>query len=275
MMNGANLQIVDDTGHVHHRALTSEAADGLLSIMMGTGKFHTLRIERMDAVAPVVQPEAAPPIVAMANPTPLPSIDVRQALRVAIEARNDAAGWLADASQAVDRATVFRDDRQAHHAAATISHEAAIRAAAATIAEAFKAGGTVAANRVIDRAELVDADAQLSAANAAVELLQTERGEAERQLQTAEAGVNAAVLAVKRVEVEVLVDRLEVLKAEFIELAGRVDGAGFSGIVLNARAKAALHVEANAGEASTNAARWHGYTKALRESADATWGGVQ
>lgn len=275
MMNAANLKIVDNTGNVHHVALTSEQADGLMRIMMESGKFPALRIERMDAVAPVVHPEAAPPIVAMANPTPLPSGDVRQALRVAIAARDGAAARLADASQAVDRATAFRDDRHAHHATANVAHEAAIQAAGATIAAAFRAGEIAAANRVIDRSELAGAEAQLSAANSALDLLQAEHDEAERQIQTAQAGVNAAVLAVKRAEVEVLVGSLEVLKAEFIELAGRVDGAGFAGVVLNARAKAALHVEASAGEASTSAAKWHGYTKALSGSADATWEGMQ
>lgn len=273
MMNAANLKIVDNTGRMHHHDLTSEQADGLMRIMMESGKFPALRIECMDAVSPTAKPELAPPIVAMVNPTPLPSGDVRQALRAAIEARDGAAGRLADASQAIERATAFRDDQMARYTAANVAYEAAIRAAGATIAEAFKAGGTVAENRSIDRAELADAEAQLSAANAALDLLQAEHDEAERQLQMAEAGVNAAVLAAKRLEVEVLVGRLEVLKAEFIELAGRVDGAGFAGVVLNARAKAALHVEASAGEASTNAARWHGYTKALRGSADATWEG--
>ncbi|WP_454844929.1 hypothetical protein [Ralstonia thomasii] len=272
MIDSTDFQVVDGTGRAHHIGLTAGQADGLMKLMLESGKFTALRIERMsDATAPETATQA-PPIVAMASPTPLPGGDVRQALRVAIEARDDASKRLSDASNAVARATTFRDEQRASHAAATVAHEAAIRAAGATLAALFKGGEALPANRAAtDRAELANAEARLSAANAALDLLQAECTEAEGKLETAEAAVTAAVLAVKRAEVEVLVGRLEGLKAEFIELAGRVDGAGFAGVVLNARAQAALHCEANAGDASAHAARWHSYTRTLRENADAAW----
>ncbi|OCS50798.1 hypothetical protein [Ralstonia pickettii] len=272
MIDSTDFQIVDSTGRAHHTGLTAGQADGLMKLMLASGKFAALRIERMGAAIAPVAATQAPPIVAIASPTPLPGGDVRQALRTAIEARDEAARRLADASNAVGRATTHQDEQKASHAAATVSHEAAVRAAGATLAATFKAGDALPASRAaIDRAELANAESRLSAASAALDMLQAEHAEAERQLETAEAAVTAAVLAVKRAEVEVLVGRLEGLKAEFIELAGRVDGAGFAGVVLNARAQAALHCEANAGDASAHAARWHSYTRTLRENADAAW----
>lgn len=199
----------------------------------------------------------------------------RDALREAIEARKDAAKRLADARHAVERAKAFHDSQKGEHAALTVAHEAEVRNAGANLAEAFKLGGTVAANRVIDRAALTDSETRLATAQAALTQLDAEQAAAETADRAAETYQRLAVMAVKRAHAETLVERLEAAKSEFSRLAAAIDGARFSDVPVTQRAEQALHLDlSQTVTTATDAKRWHDFGAALAQNHEAEFGEV-
>lgn len=280
MMTPAVFRIVDSTEKVHHTGLTSAQADAFMSLMLANGKLPGLRSERIDVAAPTPTATPAPPIVErmLATANPLPDIEPgreREALRQAIEARTDAAKRLSDARNAAERANAFHEARKAEHAALTVAHEAEIQASGANLAEAFKAGGMVAANRVIDRAALTDSETRLATAKAALAQLEDEQAAAETADRAAETYQRLSVMAVKRAHAETLVERLEAVKSEFMRLAAALDGARFSDVPATLRAQQALHIEVSGTvTSSADAKRWHDFGAALAENHEAEFGEV-
>ncbi|MEM5419634.1 hypothetical protein [Paraburkholderia ferrariae] len=277
MMTPAVFRIVDTTGRVHYQNITSAQADAYMTLLLAGGQCPGIRSERMDAPVPTPTATPAPPIVGQvqAAASPLPTIEPgleRHALRQAIEARKDAAKRLAAARHAVERAKAFHEARKAEHAALTVAHEAEIQASGANLAEAFKAGGTVAANRVIDRAALTDSETRLATAKAALAQLEAEQAAAETADKAAETYQRLCVMAVKRAHAEALVERLETVKAEFAALATAIDAARFADVPMTPRAQEASMIsEPGAGAISEAAARWHRYSAVLREDPQAAW----
>jgi len=280
MMTPAVFRIVDTTGRVHHSGLTSAQCDSFMSLMLAGGQIPGLRSERMDAPVPTPTETPAPHIVERMSATanPLPEIEPgreRDALRQAIEARKDAAKRLAAARHAAERAKAFHEARKAEHAALTVAHEAEIQASGANLAEAFKAGGSVAANRVIDRAALTDSETRLATAKAALAQLDAEQVAAETADKAAETQQRLCVMAVKRAHAEALVERLETVKAEFVRLAAAIDGARFSDVPATLRAQQALRIEVSGMVTSSeDAKRWHDFGAALAEDHEAEFGEV-
>jgi hypothetical protein len=266
------FRIVDGAGKVYHSNLTSAACDAFMSIMLADGKLPGLRSERMDIAVQTHQVESTPAIVEQmrAAEKPLPAIEQgreRDALREANGARNDAARRLADARHAVERAKAFHDARKAEHTARTVAHEAEIRESGANLAEAFKAGGTVAANRLIDRAALTDSETRLATAQAALTQLDGEQAAAEAADKAAETCQRLAVMAVKRAHSLTLVERLESVKSEFMRLAAAIDGARFSDVPVTQRAQRAMHLDlSQMVTSSTDAKRWHDFGAALAQN---------
>ncbi|MDQ7978701.1 hypothetical protein QYH69_15730 [Paraburkholderia sp. SARCC-3016] len=274
MQEPTTFQIVDGTGKVYHTGLTSAACDAFMSIMLADGKLPGLRSERMDTVLPVAVPVAVPHIVAIS--TPLPDIEPgkeRDALRDANEARQDATKRLANVRYAVERAKAFHGARKAEHAALTVAHEAEIRESGANLAEAFKAGGTVAANRLIDRAALTDSETRLATAEAALAQLDAEQEAAEAADKAAETQQRLSVMAVKRAHAETLVERLEATKAEFMSLSAQLDAGRFSDVPATLRAEQAMQIEFS-GMVPTDAdiKRWRDFGAALAEDHEAAFG---
>ncbi|OUL68689.1 hypothetical protein [Paraburkholderia hospita] len=279
MMTPAVFRIVDSTGKVLHQGLTSTQADAFMPLLLAGGQYSGVRSERMDA-PPQTEGHGAsrldmPPHIA-ATSTPLPEIESgneRDALREAIESRKDAAKRLADARHAVERAKAFHDARKGEHAALTIAHEAEIRASGANLAEAFKAGGTVAANRLIDRAALTDSETRLATAHAALTQLEAEQAAAEAADKSAETYQQLTVMAVKRAYADELVERLEAAKADFLMIVGLLDAARFSDVPATQRAEQAMHLDLSGIVATTtNAKLWHDFGAALAKNHEAEFG---
>lgn len=269
-MNG-DWQVVDHTGHVYMRGLTRDDANGAmvkLLEMKSSLQLHTER-EGIRKTAETVPPPAV---------APAPAIEPeggRDALRAAIEERLDALARLESANQAVERARAFVDARQTELDAMQAAHADEIRNAGANLAETFRSGSALEANRVIDRSALLDAETRLATAQAAFSQLEAERIAAEGNHQTAEARVRLAVLSIKRAECDVMVDRLEAVRAEYMRLATAIEGARFSDVPTTPRALLAMRIGEPSGTDVTEATgRWYRFGAALTEDHEAVFGEV-
>lgn len=273
MMTPAVWKVSDDSGHVFAAHLTRSQADEMADWVLKSKPILRVHVTRCDQPAELVATHEPAPAA-----EPMPTIDPgfeRSVLATAIEARRDATRRLAEARQAAHRAREFRDARQAELAALTVAHEGEIQASGANLAEAFKTGGSVAANRVIDRSALTDAETRLATAQAAVGQLEGEQAAAESHHQTAEARVRLAVLTIKRADVDAMTERLEAVKAEFESLATAIEAARFSDVPTTPRAMHALRINEIDGTALTEAARrWHDYATRLTDDAEATFEGA-
>ena len=283
MMTPAVFRIVDGSGKVHHTGLTSSAADAFMSIMLADGRLPGLRSEPMTAPTPGNTDAMKPAIVAVFEAEQAVSNGIaviepgreRNALREAIEARKDAAKRLADARHAAERAKAFHDAQKGEHAALTVAHEAEVRNAGANLAEAFKQGVALAANRLIDRTALTDSETRLATAQAALTQLDAEQAAAETADRAAETYQRIAVASVKRAYAGELVERLEAAKADFILLAGLLDAARFSDVPVTQRAEQAMHLDLSGMvTTATDAKRWHDFGAALAQNHEAEFGEV-
>ncbi|WP_321894549.1 hypothetical protein [Paraburkholderia heleia] len=279
MQEPAIFRIVDGAGQVHHSRLTSAQCDAFMSLMLAGGQLPGLRSERMDATAEVDVPPSTGLTLPVPTAEPLPAIEPgseRASLRAALETRQDATKRLASACQAVDRAKAFHDARKAEHAALTVAHEAEVRHAGSNLAEAFKAGGSVGANRLIDRSALADSETRLATSQAALDQLEAERAAAEAGEKRAETAVRLAIMVVKRADVDAMVSRLRTVKAEYMTLASAIDGARFSDVPVTQDAMEAMRIETpHAGHIDAASKRWHAYTAALREDPQTAWEDMQ
>jgi len=279
MMEPAVFRIVDGSGKVHYQNITSTQADAFMSLLLAGGQCPGLRSEPM-AKPPQTEGQAMsiPHIVATA--TPLPNIEPgkeRDALREAIDAHLDASARLDAVNQAVERASAFVAARQSEMDAMTAAHRSEIEASGVNLAEALKAGcAAFEASRLIDRGAVLDAEVRRDTAGAALEHLIAEQVESDSAYKAAETAVRLAVMAVKRADVAVMVERLEAVKAEFTALATAIDAGRFSDVPMTIRAQDAIRIdEPGTGAISETAARWHRYGAALRDDADASWEGMQ
>jgi len=271
--------VMDATGHVYSRGLSSDGATAMMESLLSSKPAINFRTARAswEGKTPIDALPTAPVHIPVAQP--LPAIEPgseREVLRDALEASKDAAKRLTDASQAVERAKAFHDARKAEHAALTVAHEAELRNAGGNLAEAFKAGGSVAVNRSIDRGALVDCETRLAMSQAAVDQLEAERDAAQEADKSAETTVRLAVMAVKRADVDAMVKRLADVKAEYLALSSAIDGARFSDVPTTEEALEAMRIEVpHAGHIDVMAKRWHRYTAALRRNHQAVWEGQQ
>lgn len=279
MISGAaNFRIVDGAGRIHHQNLTSAQCDAFMSIMIGDGRYVGLRSEPMTAAPTPQAAQGVPHIVAEQRAAEQLDIEPgkeRDALRQAIEARKDAAQRLAAARDAVERARSFRDARMAEYAALEAAHDVEIQASADSLAEAFKAGGSVIAHRLIDRGALVDGETRLTTAAAALHQLSVEREAAEAVDKAVEARVRLAIVAIKRAYVETLTDRLETVRDEFLQLVTMIDGARLSDCPVTQRARRAFSADLSGlvtGAATVK--RWHDFGAALAEDSNAEFGEI-
>lgn len=82
-------------------------------------------------------------------------------------------------------------------------------------------------------------------------------------------------MAVKRADVAAMVERLEAVKTEFTALATAIDAGRFADVPMTIRAQDAVRLDVpGTGAISETAARWHRYSAALRDDADASWEGL-
>ncbi|RQZ27470.1 hypothetical protein DIE16_31345 [Burkholderia sp. Bp9090] len=267
--------VIDTTGHVYSRGLSSDGATAMMESLLSSKPALGIKTVRAswEGKEPLNMLATVPAYVPSAQP--LPAIEPgseRHALREALEARQDATKRLADAVQAVERAKAFHDARKSEHVALTVAHEAEVRNAGSNLAEAFKAGGSVAANRFIDRSALVDCETRLATSQAALDQLEAERGAAESAERSAESAVRLAIMAVKRVDVDAMTKRLIDVKAEYMALASAIDAARFSDVPTTHEALEAMQIDdPHVGHIDLMAKRWHAYTTALREDPQVTW----
>lgn len=275
------FRIVDASGNVLHTKLTSEQADAFMPLLLANGKYSGIRSERMDAPVSTPPTPAAPPIVEQmrAEAIHLPEIEPgreRDALRGAIEARQDAAKRLADASNAVDRAKAFHDAQKGEHAALTISHEAEVRVNAGRMAEFFRGDTSAVITTAVDTGALRASETKLATAAAALTQLQGERDAAEAVDRAAETYQRLAVMAVKRAHAELLVARLEAVKAEFTALVSAIDAGRFADVPETLRSQQAIHIDlSQTVTADADVKRWHAFGAALAENHDAEFGEAQ
>lgn len=277
MMEPAVFRVVDSTGQVHGTRMTSGQASGMMEILLNARPNISVRSERIDLpISEKSEKVTATPIVSETYPV-IPTGQEREALRQAIDGHLDASARLDSANQAVERASAFVSARQSELDAMTAAHQSEIEASGANLAEALKAGGAAfETGRMIDRGAVLDAEVRRDTARAALERLAAEQVESDSTYKAAETAVRLVVMAVKRADVVAMVERLEVVKAEFTALATAIDAARFADVPMTIRAQDAIRLDVpGTGAISETAARWHRYSAALRDDADETWEGLQ
>jgi hypothetical protein len=256
---------------VHGTKLTAEQASAMMEVLLSARPNVAIRSERIDLPAPTtISNPVTLPVIAETYPV-IPTGQERDALRTAIDDRLDATARLASADEAAARARAYLDARQAELDALCESLEREIAASGATLATLLKAGAARNdANGLIDRSAVLDATTRRDTAKAALDQLEGELADAQKAHASAETCQRLAVLAVKRADRDAMVERLEILGEEYLALSAEVDASTISQMPITPRARAALRIQLGAmyrvDEASL---RWHKYTAALMEDADA------
>jgi hypothetical protein len=270
MMNAAVFRVVDSNGLEHGTKMTSEQAFAMMEFLLVARPNVQVRSERIDPPPPATVNPVALPVIAETYPV-IATGQEREALRQAIDDRLDATARLANADDAVDRARVFLDARQAELDALSESLDREIAASGATLAALLKAGAaTTDTNRLIDRSAVLDATTRRDTAKAAFDQLEGELTNAQKAHASAETCQRLAVHAVKTADRDAMVERLERVRIEFFSLLAEVDAARFAQVPMTIRAEHAARIDLNAMPGVDEpAGRWHKYTAALMEDADA------
>ncbi|MGV7245046.1 hypothetical protein [Caballeronia sp. M23-90] len=276
MMEANVFRIVDTTGKVYGVNLTSGQATAMMQVMLAARPNVPVRSERCDQpISENTEKVQAPAIVIAQriadNYLEIESGKERETLRRAIEDRLDAAARVASADEAVDRASAYLIARQDELDTLSESLNRQIAASGATLAVLLKAGSASAdTNQLIDRGAVLDATTRRDTAKAALDQLEAELADAHKAHTDAETRQRLAVHAVKTAERDCMVERLERLGEEYLALSAEVDASTSSQMPITPRARSALRIELGAMDRINEASlRWHQYTAALMEDAEA------